>query len=111
MQSWFRYSLAFFALVLVLTGFIYVLGPASTREAAQSGETQTGQILDPDHTLVSQGENPGNTGMSAPTEQGTESGTTTSKEGNKAQGAGTAATTASPSPTATPAAKDAHKGH
>ena len=56
MQSWFKYAVAFFALVLVLTGFIYVLGPASTRQAFNSGETQTGQILDPNQTIRSTGE-------------------------------------------------------
>lgn len=56
MQSWFKYAIAFFALVLVLTGFIYVLGPASTRQAFRSGETQTGQLLNSDQTLKSAGE-------------------------------------------------------
>lgn len=72
MQTWFRYTLAFFALVLVLTGFIYVLGPSSTREAVRSGEMQTGQILDPDHTLTSKGE--------AKVSPDTTSGTTTPNE-------------------------------
>jgi uncharacterized protein YjeT (DUF2065 family) len=57
MQSWFKYALSFFALVLLLSGFIYVLGPSSTRQAARSGESPVGQ-LSPNSTLTSVGEAP-----------------------------------------------------
>lgn len=44
MQTWAKYAISFFALILILTGFIYWFGPASTRQAFRSGETQTGQL-------------------------------------------------------------------
>lgn len=55
MQTWLKYVVSFFALVLILTGFIYAFGPASTRQAARSGETATGQ-LNSNAQLVSPGE-------------------------------------------------------
>jgi hypothetical protein len=55
MQTWAKYSLSFFALILVLTGFIFFFGPASTRQAFNSGETQTGQLR-ADHQTISPGE-------------------------------------------------------
>lgn len=44
MKTWLKYAVSFFALVLVLAGFVYAFGPASTRQAARSGEMQTGQL-------------------------------------------------------------------
>ena len=55
MQTWLKYCLSFFALILILTGFIYAFGPASTRQAFRSGETQTGQ-LNSNASLTSPGE-------------------------------------------------------
>ncbi len=55
MQTWAKYALSFFALILILTGFIFAFGPASTRNAFESGETATGQLR-ADHQLTSPGE-------------------------------------------------------
>lgn len=44
MQTWLKYAISFFALALILTSFIFMFGPASTRQAFRSGETQTGQL-------------------------------------------------------------------
>ena len=55
MQTWAKYVLSFFALILVLTGFIFAFGPASTRAAFKSGETQTGQLR-ADHQTINPGE-------------------------------------------------------
>ena len=55
MQTWLKYVISFFALSLILTGFIFAFGPASTRQAFRSGEMQTGQ-LDSNAHLASPGE-------------------------------------------------------
>jgi hypothetical protein len=55
MQTWAKYALSFFALILILTGFIFAFGPASTRQAYRSGEMATGQ-LSANHQTRSPGE-------------------------------------------------------
>lgn len=55
MQTWAKYALSFFVLILVLTGFIFAFGPASTRNAFRSGEMATGQLR-ADHELKTPGE-------------------------------------------------------
>lgn len=44
MQAWAKYAVGFLILTLILTGFIFVFGPASTRNAFRSGEMATGQL-------------------------------------------------------------------
>lgn len=55
MQTWAKYALSFFALILILTGFIFAFGPSSTRNAFHSGEMATGQLR-ADHELKTPGE-------------------------------------------------------
>lgn len=55
MQTWAKYVISFFVLILVLTGFIFAFGPASTRAAFRSGESQTGQLR-ADHQTINPGE-------------------------------------------------------
>ncbi len=55
MQTWVKFAVSFFALGLILTGFIFAFGPASTRAAFRSGETQTGQLR-ADHQTLNPGE-------------------------------------------------------
>jgi hypothetical protein len=55
MQTWAKYCLSFFVLILILTGAIYAFGPATSREAFRSGESATGQLR-ADHQTLSPGE-------------------------------------------------------
>ena len=75
MQTWAKYCLGLFALILILTGFILALGPASNRKAIRGSERATGQLR-ADHET----HNPGESATPSPTESGTQSGTTHSED-------------------------------
>ncbi|MES2964679.1 MAG: hypothetical protein V4760_12375 [Bdellovibrionota bacterium] len=54
MNSWAKYSISFFILVLVLSALILTFGPWENREAFRAGVSPVGQ-LPSDATLSSQG--------------------------------------------------------
>lgn len=64
MNSWARYVVAFFALVVVLSALLIAFGPREYRAALWSSETPVGQL-----PADSQMENPGQMGTTSGTSQ------------------------------------------